>query len=615
MKKALQIISIQHELAMSIGNDLKLMEMLRIFMRVSMSRLDLSSVHIFLFCDETGSPAYADFSGKSLVVEHYLSIPVQYLGCPWRESLALQSMVAQHLESKSFVSIVSLADKKYHCFSLPAHGVMVFESIYELDAIVQKSLDPIFKKLALSCYACIAHHSLLKEMAARRLAEETIAYQAAHDELTELANRRKLTEKLEESLAYCRHHQKFGALLFIDLNQFKSINDVMGHDVGDKILQEVAQRLISITRTKDTVARFGGDEFVILLPDLGLYRDEAELIVCGTAARIHDAVELPFDLAGVGYNISCSMGYEIFPNLDESYNDIVKNADLAMYEAKVMRQRVALAYHPAMSEKHNTRLAYASDLKAALKNNEFELFYQPQFNGNHDIIGAEALLRWHNPKYQFESPAIYIPIAEDSDLILGIGDWVLNEACRHLKILQVQGLLTGFKKLSINVSGKQLTQQDFFAHICQAIALADAPPHNLAIEITENVLVSGIHQAMTLMSDLQEIGVECSIDDFGTGYSSLAYLKRFPARMIKIDRSFVRDIHSDAESRSIARMIIALGDNLDMEILAEGVETKEELACLQELGCQQYQGYYFSRPVPFESLLMMLQLSQVEEVE
>jgi EAL domain-containing protein (putative c-di-GMP-specific phosphodiesterase class I) len=181
--------------------------------------------------------------------------------------------------------------------------------------------------------------------------------------------------------------------------------------------------------------------------------------------------------------------------------------------------------------------------------------------------------------------------------------------------LQVQGLLTGFKKLSINVSGKQLTQQDFFAHICQAIALADAPPHNLAIEITENVLVSGIHQAMTLMSDLQEIGVECSIDDFGTGYSSLAYLKRFPARMIKIDRSFVRDIHSDAESRSIARMIIALGDNLDMEILAEGVETKEELACLQELGCQQYQGYYFSRPVPFESLLMMLHQSQVEEVE
>lgn len=279
MKKALQIISIQHELAMSIGNDLKLMEMLRIFMRVSMSRLDLSSVHVFLYCDETGSPAYADFSGKSLVVDHYLSIPTQYLGCPWQESLALQSMVAQHLESKGFVSIISLAEKKYHCFSLPAHGVIVFEGIYELDAVVQKSLDPIFKKLALSCYACIAHQTLLKEMAARRVAEETIAYQAAHDELTELANRRKLTEKLEESLAHCRHHKKFGALLFIDLNQFKSINDVMGHDVGDKILQEVAQRLLSITRTKDTVARFGGDEFVILLPDLGRNRDEAELIV------------------------------------------------------------------------------------------------------------------------------------------------------------------------------------------------------------------------------------------------------------------------------------------------------------------------------------------------
>ncbi|MEN0037178.1 MAG: bifunctional diguanylate cyclase/phosphodiesterase [Cellvibrio sp.] len=600
---------------MAIGNDLKLIEMLRIFMRVSMSRLDLSSVHVFLFCDSAGVPTFADFSGKSLVVKHCLSIPRQYLGAPWAECLMLQTMVAQHLESKSLSSTVALNNKTYHCFSLPAHGVIVFEGIYELDPVIQKSLDPIFKKLSLSCYACIAHESLLKEMAARHLAEKTIAHQAAHDELTQLANRRKLTERLEESLVHCRHYQKYGALLFIDLNQFKSINDVMGHDVGDKILQEVAQRLLSITRSKDTVARFGGDEFVILLPDLGRNREEAELIVCGTAARIHDAVEVTFDLTGVGYNISCSMGYEIFPNLDESYSDIIKNADLAMYEAKAMRQRVALAYHPDMSEKHNTRLAYASDLKAAIKNNEFELYYQPQFNRAHEIIGAEALLRWHNPKYQFESPAVYIPIAEDSDLILDIGDWVLNEACKHLKVLQAQGLLEGFKKLSINVSGKQLTQQDFFARICQALAVTDAPPQNLAIEITENVLVSGINQAMTLMSDLQAIGVECSIDDFGTGYSSLAYLKRFPAHMIKIDRSFVRDIHSDAESRSIARMIIALGNNLDMEILAEGVESREELACLQELGCQQYQGYYFSRPVPFTNLLAMLHQPQVEEVE
>lgn len=600
---------------MAIGNDLKLIEMLRIFMRVSMSRLDLSSVHVFLFCDQAGTPTYADFPGKPMVIKHCLSIPQKYLGAPWAECLVLQAMVAQHLESKSLSSTIALNNKTYHCFSLPAHGVIVFEGINELDAVIQKSLDPIFKKLSLSCYACIAHESLLKEMAARHLAEKTIAHQAAHDELTQLANRRKLTERLEESLAHCRYHQKYGALLFIDLNQFKSINDVMGHDIGDKILQEVAQRLLSITRSKDTVARFGGDEFVILLPDLGRNREEAELIVCGTAARIHDAVEVTFDLAGVGYNISCSMGYEIFPNLDESCSDIVKNADLAMYEAKVMRQRVALAYHPDMSEKHNTRLAYASDLKAALKNNEFELYYQPQFNCAHEIIGAEALLRWHNPKYQFESPAVYIPIAEDSDLILEIGDWVLNEACRHLKVLQVQGMLTEFKKLSINVSGKQLTQQDFFARICQALAITDAPPQNLAIEITENVLVSGVNQAMTLMSDLQSIGVECSIDDFGTGYSSLAYLKRFPARMIKIDRSFVRDIHSDAESRSIARMIIALGNNLDMEILAEGVESREELACLQELGCQQYQGYYFSRPVPFANLLAMLHQFQVEEVE
>jgi len=605
MKRALQIISIQHELAMAIGNGLNLNEMLQSFMRVSIARLDLSSAHLFLFCDEAKEPIHYTGEASSGQLSHYLSIPVQFLGEPWSENQELFQIVKQHLESNQFISVVHCNQKVYQSFLVPEHGVIVFESIVELEQSIQKSLQPILKKFALSCYACLVHESLAKEIAARRSAEDTIAYQAAHDELTQLYNRRSLTENLKKSISYCKENNKFGALIFIDLNQFKSINDVMGHDVGDKILKEVASRLTSITRGKDTVARFGGDEFIILLPDLGDFEQVAEQVVNRTAARILDVIEEPFAVGDLIYNVSCSMGFEIFPVAEKSSCDVIKNADLAMYEAKTLRQRVALRYRSSMSEKLNRRSVYVSELKNALKNNEFLLYYQPQYNVDHHIIGAEALLRWNNPKRTDESPDVYIPIAEDSDLILAIGDWVLHESCRQLKILQEQGLPESFKKLSINVSAKQLGQENFFDNICRAIKTSGVNAGQMTIEITENILISRIHDAMALISQLGDIGVDCAIDDFGTGYSSLTYLRRLPSSLIKIDKNFVRDIHKDAENRSIAKMIIALGENLDMDILAEGVESEEELLCLKELGCHQYQGFYFSRPLPFDEFMRL----------
>lgn len=605
-------LSVQHELSMAIGNDLKLQEMLKIFMLAAIERLGLNSAHLFLFCDGDDQPIHVEPADTSPRIFHYLSIPLQHLGESWEYDHSLQLAVEQHVRKDNFVSVITLAGKVFQFFSVPTQGVMIFETTSELDDAVKQSLQPIFKKLALSCYACIAHETLVREMTARRSAEDTIAHQAAHDELTQLFNRRKLTENLEASLKFCREHNKFGALIFIDLNQFKSINDVMGHDVGDKILQEVAARLKAITRGKDTVARFGGDEFIILLPELGGAEDVAEAIVTRTAARIHDAVEIPFTISGAGYNISCSIGFEIFPSSEESPNDVIKHADLAMYEAKTLRQRVALRYNVSMSEKLNTRLAYIAELKNALKNNELMLYYQPQYNIKNQIIGAEALLRWNNPKRFGESPAGYISIAEDSDLILTIGDWVFNEACRHLKILQEQGVPDTFKKLAINVSARQLSKDNFFADICHAIQRSGVNACQLSVEITENILITRIHDAMTLIGDLKTIGIDCAIDDFGTGYSSLTYLRRLSARLIKIDRSFVKDIHKDAENRSIAKMIIALGNNLDMAILAEGVETEEELQCLMELGCNQYQGYYFAHPLPFEKFLSLMTSAQIE---
>lgn len=613
MKKALQIISIQHELSMAIGNCLDLREMAQIFMRVSMARLNLGSIHLFLFCDKSEEPIHLVEADNGLnAIAHFMSMPKQYLGVSWSDSSQLQQLVKAHLIKGTIDSQVLFDGKYYLCFSVPEHGVIVFEAVVELDETVKKSLLPIFKKFALSCYACIAHQALLKEMSARRSAEDTIAYQATHDELTQLCNRRKLTENLERALEISRQEKKFGALLFIDLNQFKSINDLMGHDVGDCILQEVAARLKSITRGKDTVARFGGDEFIVLLADLGQLEKNAEMIVYATATRICDVIEAPFQIDEMVYNVGCSIGFEIFPSVNSNYCDVIKHADLAMYEAKLLRQRAALRYDPAMSEKLNSRTACVAELKNALKNNEFMLYYQPQYNADGEIIGAEALLRWNHPKRMHESPEVFIPIAEDSELILAIGDWVLYESCRHLKQLQELGLPESFRKLSINVSAKQLAQDNFFEHIYRAVQASGVDPKQLMIEITENILIARIHDAMALIGRLKELGVDCAIDDFGMGYSSLTYLKRLRTKMIKIDKSFVKDIHRDSENRSIVRMIIALAENLEMAILAEGVEGREELQVLNELGCSQYQGYYFNRPLPFDELFELLAVKQVE---
>ncbi len=613
MKKALQIISIQHELSMAIGNCLDLREMAQIFMRVSMARLNLGSIHLFLFCDKSEEPIHLVEADNGLnAIAHFMSMPKQYLGVSWSDSSQLQQLVKAHLMKGTIDSQVLFDGKYYLCFSVPEHGVIVFEAVVELDETVKKSLLPIFKKFALSCYACIAHQALLKEMSARRSAEDTIAYQATHDELTQLCNRRKLTENLERALEISRQEKKFGALLFIDLNQFKSINDLMGHDVGDCILQEVAARLKSITRGKDTVARFGGDEFIVLLADLGQLEKNAEMIVYATATRICDVIEAPFQIDEMVYNVGCSIGFEIFPSVNSNYCDVIKHADLAMYEAKLLRQRAALRYDPAMSEKLNSRTACVAELKNALKNNEFMLYYQPQYNADGEIIGAEALLRWNHPKRMHESPEVFIPIAEDSELILAIGDWVLYESCRHLKQLQELGLPESFRKLSINVSAKQLAQDNFFEHIYRAVQASGVDPKQLMIEITENILIARIHDAMALIGRLKELGVDCAIDDFGMGYSSLTYLKRLRTKMIKIDKSFVKDIHRDSENRSIVRMIIALAENLEMAILAEGVEGREELQVLNELGCSQYQGYYFNRPLPFDELFELLAVKQVE---
>jgi len=602
MNKALFIISLQHELAMAIGNKLDLKAMLKVFLKVCFNRLNLTSAHIYVHCDYSGIPS------KLVPLEitnyqHLLSIPKRKQGVPWSQDEVLCNFT-EKLNNEQ-VSLSFKCENGQHLFGfiIPNHGLLIFESHYEIEPEVQKALLPILQKLSTSCYTSLIHDSLVKEVHSRQLIEEKVAFQAEHDGLTGLFNRQHLNKLLTDAIEDAHTNKNFGSVIFIDLNQFKPINDAMGHGVGDQILVTLANRLNSLSNEHLDVARFGGDEFIVLLK--GLNHNYQETVI-QVIEEINQLLTIPFVVKANSYKLNCSIGYALFPLQSSTANNLIKFADIAMYEAKREKSRQGKQYKPVMSDKIKKRLAYVDDMKQGLENGDFKLFYQPQYNSDGNIIGAEALLRWHHPLYGMESPAVYIPIAEESDLILDIGQWVLEQACRDINKLEKLKLPKTFKKVAINVSAKQLIQHDFQDKVMRAIKQNNIPAEILALELTENLLVENIEDSIKLIASLKANDIDCSIDDFGTGYSSLTYLKRIPASVLKIDRSFVANIEKSKESAAIASMIISLGETLNMDILAEGVETLDELNCLKDLGCYQYQGYYFNKPVPFNELVKLL---------
>jgi diguanylate cyclase (GGDEF)-like protein len=440
-------------------------------------------------------------------------------------------------------------------------------------------------------------------MQSKQLIEEKIAYQAQHDALTGLYNRRHLNTLIADAIKEAYQNSYVGSIIFIDLNRFKPINDAMGHSVGDKILLTFANRLNILRNNHIDIARFGGDEFILLVKHLSTNH---ELTVRAIIKQINELMDKPFIINNNAFNLSCSIGYSFFPLQSSTANNLIKFADIAMYEAKRAKTNQGVCYQPFMSEKIKRRLAYADDIKQGLAQDDFKLFYQPQYNQTGDIIGAEALLRWQHPIHGMESPSVYIPIAEESDLILAIGQWVLEKACQDIKKIEQLTLPDSFKKISINISARQLIQYNFQEKVKEAIAQSNISANRLALELTESLLVENLETSIKLITAFKEDDIACSIDDFGTGYSSLTYLKRIPARILKIDRSFVTDIDQSKETAAIASMIINLGKTFNMDVIAEGVETTAELNCLKSLGCEHFQGYYFNEPMPFESFFSLL---------
>jgi len=438
-----------------------------------------------------------------------------------------------------------------------------------------------------------------------KAAADEIQHLAFYDPLTRLPNRRLLLNRLQQALASSARNGRKGALLFIDLDHFKNLNDTLGHDIGDLLLQQVAQRLESCVREGDTVARLGGDEFVVMLEDMSEQVLEAAAHAESVGAKILTTLNQPYQLAAQEHHSTPSIGATLFGNHVRGIEELMKQADIAMYQAKKAGRNTLRFFDPQMQDAINIRAVLESELCKALESRQFQLYYQIQVDRSHRPLGAEALIRWNHPERGLVSPAQFIPVAEEIKLILPIGQWVLETACAQIKAWQTDAL-TRDLVLAVNVSAQQFLQADFVAQVHAAVQHHAINPGLLKLELTESLLLENIEDTIATMNVLNEIGVLLALDDFGTGYSSLQYLKRLPLDQLKIDQSFVRDIATDSNDKAIVRTIIVMAQSLNVEVIAEGVETEEQRQFLQKAGCSQYQGYLFGKPVPIEQFEALL---------
>jgi diguanylate cyclase (GGDEF)-like protein/PAS domain S-box-containing protein len=436
----------------------------------------------------------------------------------------------------------------------------------------------------------------------RKNAQAKMEFMAHHDALTGLPNRLQLVERLEHELRRAERHGYFGAVLFIDLDQFKTINDSLGHPVGDKVLEVVAQRLQQSVREEDLVARLSGDEFVVVLTVLDQDMETAALRAGEISEKIRTIISQPYIYDNMELRVTCSVGVVVYPDKNNSVHELLRYADTAMYQVKEKGRDSIEFFNEEMADKVSRQLTMEGDLHRALEESQFELFYQPKINiRTGRVEGAEALLRWNHPTKGMISPVEFIPVLETSGMIIDVGQWVLEAACKTLVSWDEAGLWRSGMRMSINISPRQFRRNAFVDDVLATLAKYPIPADSLDMEITEGIVIQRVDEAIQTMTTLSERGISFSLDDFGTGYSSISYLKRLPVSTLKIDKGFVRDIIDDRNDRVLVETIITMGRLLDMELVAEGVEESEQLAILKSFGCDYYQGYLSSQAVPYEA--------------
>ena len=447
-------------------------------------------------------------------------------------------------------------------------------------------------------------HAVWRDIADRKKNEAAVEKLAASDPLTGLVNRHVLAERLAHTLKAMKRNNKFGALLFIDLDHFKHINDTLGHNAGDALLKQVASRLPLCVRESDTVARFGGDEFTILIEELSVDKLISATQVESIAKKILAELNKPYLLNGREHYNTPSIGAALY-SADNNPYDILQRADIAMYQAKESGRNTVRFFDPTMQKAIDARINIEKGLKEALINNEFELHYQLQIDSTMKPHGAEALLRWHQPQKGCIPPLEFITIAEKCGLTLPIGQWVLESACKQLSLWQANQS-TQHLVIAVNISASQFNEDSFINDVLRAIKQHNINPHLLTLELTEGMLLENIDAIIIKMGQLKSIGVSFSLDDFGTGYSSLQYLQKLPIDQLKIDQSFIKNIQTNKHDRTIVQMIIAMAKSLQIEVIAEGVETDAQQKILIGYGCKNFQGYLFARPLPINEFKALL---------
>lgn len=452
---------------------------------------------------------------------------------------------------------------------------------------------------------------LARDISDREDADQRIQHMAYHDTLTNLPNRTLLTERVERALVRARRTGQAGALLFLDLDRFKRINDSLGHNVGDRLLVELANRLRQALREEDTVARLGGDEFVVLLEGLGQRHDRAVEKAQEITHKLRSVFSEPFSLQGHTLYVTSSIGIVTFPNDGDSVDQLLRHADTAMYHAKGNGRDAARVFETRMDEAATSRLRFENELRIGIEQDQFELYFQPVLTIREGLLlGAEVLLRWRHPDAGLIAPSEFLPYVENCALMLKLDDWVLQSTCRLLGRIQQDPGLQAPEFLAINISHQQFHQPDFVERVLAVIDDTGVEPGRLQFEVTEPVLIKDAAETVERMNRLRRIGVRFAIDDFGTGYSSLADLRQLPLDTIKIDRSFVRDIASDPNDAVIVQAILSMAGHLGLHVIAEGVESREQLQFLRDAGCRFYQGYLGRPPLDRHDFVEELRFSE-----
>ncbi|MDZ4201970.1 MAG: EAL domain-containing protein [Gallionella sp.] len=525
----------------------------------------------------------------------------------------LYGLAAREEEKSALLAELPRTGQPYQSYlRLPIDGagviVLLAPQIPETELPLTQMFQPVMAHLSKAILLCRSYDAYTTGLIRQRdQAEEQVRHMAFYDSLTGLPNRRLLTDKLQAVMSECTANGQHGALIFLDLDQFKTLNDTKGHDVGDLLLLEVSQRLRSGVADSDVVGRLGGDEFVVVLRELGAGMDAAVTQAAIAAEGLRHSLSQPCQLGQYLYHTTPSMGIVMISGENDPVDDLLKYADTAMYQAKTAGRNTISFYDPDAQKAIEARASIEDDLRSALGKQQLSLYYQIQVDDLGRVLGAEVLLRWQHPERGMVSPGEFIPLAEESGLIVPIGLWVLQTACAQLRTWQANPLARELV-LAVNVSAKQFRQPDFVAQVQRVLLESGAKPSHLKLELTESIVLENVEQTITRMRELKMLGLSFSMDDFGTGYSSLQYLKRLPLDQIKIDQSFVRDIASDLNDAAIVQTIIAMGEALGLDVIAEGVETESQRDFLDKRGCHAFQGYLFGRPLPLDQFEAQLRL-------